>query len=981
MKTVMAFLALASPLTANLIITEVMSSSENPDGTANGDWWELTNQGTTAINLSDYSWDDNGATSGQLIFPTFSLAAGASVIILNEDSAEPFRAFWNLPLTQQIFVRSDFAGPANGDLPGFSSSGDAVTLFNPSGTIIDQPSFGGATPGATFFRFRDEMTASAQITRVSVAGELGATNSSGNPADIGSPGSTIETPPAVAPIFTGTTSLTWVIGQNQPIPNFQINTTDANDDAITLTATTKPNWLTLNDLGDGRATLSGTPSTNDAGTATLIVAASDGALTTEQTYEVNIAPSNSPIILNEYNGVSSTGFLGGSTSTTPNEDRDFNLGRIEGNGGEWVEFIVVGNGSSDNTVDLRGWTLTISSDTAQSTLKFSQHPAWAEVIAGTILTLGREGTPETNLHRRSELNSSGILWSHVRMDHPTLFDQSASTLTNEAIGSNNTRFTIQDNTDAVIYGPSGESVAVLDSDNNNIGDEFIGVGSSEAFRLERNPTPTISPINLDYDDGTNSTLGGPNRWGSGPTIQSFSVYQNPTGTPPTISGSPSLFASRGEYEASFSVTPSAALELVESPNFLSLAADGLTLMNNRALTVADIGSYPITLSAPSPGNLPATFFTYELHVLNPAPAVILNEYNAVSNDRFLGGSTSTSSDTTFGRIEGNGGDWVEFVIVGDGTPGEIDLRGWTFEIGTLTNSNQFSSTDTFTLTQNLYWASVPHGTILTFIERNTADGGRDTQLSSGMNISSRGWDWTNVFLGDSELVTGTGLDDISISSNNTLFRILDQNGTLIFGPAGEGIAPLSGVSDEEILELEDDPSPDISSADIESDTTDGYDDSDSGSTFGAPNSFVAAGSTADQTQDFSAYALNPYSRWLRSFGLTIVGDDVDTDQDGATDIEEFLLGGDPTDSNSKPLVTIDASTGSITFDIRTNSELFPTPVAERSENLINWFTDELEITANSASPIGFSYVRRTVQFEGTEPRMFFRAFSDARLPE
>ena len=102
----------------------------------------------------------------------------------------------------------------------------------------------------------------------------------------------------------------------------------------------------------------------------------------------------------------------------------------------------------------------------------------------------------------------------------------------------------------------------------------------------------------------------------------------------------------------------------------------------------------------------------------------------------------------------------------------------------------------------------------------------------------------------------------------------------------------------------------------------------------------------------------------------------DTDSDGFSDFEEFLYGGDPTDVNSRPVVCFTPENGAISFDIRLGtSPAGQEPIAERSPDLQNWVTTELPMINDLPSPIGSSYRRRTYQFTGTDPRMFFRAFS------
>ena len=52
-----------------------------------------------------------------------------------------------------------------------------------------------------------------------------------------------------------------------------------------------------------------------------------------------------------------------------------------------------------------------------------------------------------------------------------------------------------------------------------------------------------------------------------------------------------------------------------------------------------------------------------------AAELILNEYNAVSSTNML---ENSGSDTFFGQVLGNGGDWFELVVIRD----RLDIRGW-----------------------------------------------------------------------------------------------------------------------------------------------------------------------------------------------------------------------------------------------------------------------------------------------------------------
>eukprot|EP00172_Hildenbrandia_rubra_P004219 Plantae.Rhodophyta-Hildenbrandia_rubra.ctg81186.p1 GENE.Plantae.Rhodophyta-Hildenbrandia_rubra.ctg81186~~Plantae.Rhodophyta-Hildenbrandia_rubra.ctg81186.p1 ORF type:complete len:222 (+),score=35.27 Plantae.Rhodophyta-Hildenbrandia_rubra.ctg81186:71-736(+) len=184
---------------AALVITEVMSSSSNPGGPANGDWWELTNTGTATVDLAGYIWNDDDAstTNGESIFPMYSLVAGASVVVVNEDNADipAFLEAWGGGFA--TLSKEDFTG--NDDFSGLGSGGDEVNLYDPSGALVDRFAFGATTGGASFERFID-----GQDAGLSVAGEFGAFIALGDGngeigTDIGSPGvSAVPEPTSLA---------------------------------------------------------------------------------------------------------------------------------------------------------------------------------------------------------------------------------------------------------------------------------------------------------------------------------------------------------------------------------------------------------------------------------------------------------------------------------------------------------------------------------------------------------------------------------------------------------------------------------------------------------------------------------------------------------------------------------------------------------------------------------------------------------------
>ncbi|MDB4544412.1 lamin tail domain-containing protein [Akkermansiaceae bacterium] len=980
-KTTTLLALLTLPSMAQVKITEVMSSSSHlPETGANGDWFEITNTGASTVNLVGYSWDDDSAQSGVQVFPSYPLPAGESAIVLNESSADAFlNDMWNLAGTK-VFVRGDFAS-----FPGFGNGGDGVYLYNNFGTQIDNFVFLSATSGVSFARFTD---GSAVPGGLSADGQFGATTSNGG--DIGSPGTAAILPPASPPIFIEPFNPAWVEGSNISNSLFKIAAPDPNGDNVTLTVISKPDWITITDQGNGTASLSGTPGNGDIGTGTIEMQAIDDSgeiAAVNQLYSLSIAPASSPIILNEYNGVAPDSYLNGGAVDDLDGAVDSKLGRIPGNGGAWMEFIVTGTGVANSTVDMRGWTFSITSDDQTRVLHLSDHIALATIPAGTILTFTEEATTSnTGLNLFSSLHASSYAWTNIWMHDSILIDQSTSTHPESpAIGSRNTRVTITASDNSVIYGPSGESVGTRDTDLNGTPDEFIDLGGLDVFKLEENPSVTVNPVYGSYDDGSSSTFSGPNIWSSGASTQSLNQYLS-TNTPPLFGSLSSRKAIRGSFNEVISLTDprgqSLTLAALALPDFLTMTQEPgqIRLQNNRPLTFADIGNYEVTIQADNGGgSLNLSYLVFQLEVLNPAPSVIVNEFNAVDDTNYLNGGTlaadddglPASADSHFGRVAGNGKDWFELVVVGDGGPGATSLTGWKIAVGTSDPGGNFTARITIELSDPATWDHVANGTILTFIDTNTAQGGLDTEINRVNQLSTSGFAWSNIYLG-SAVVSGTDLTALDLNSNNTQIMITNASGTKIFGPAGEGIAPVSGVSGTEIFELENDPSPLVSSLDDSSTTVNGYDDGSSSSTFGSPNLFTPAGLIVERAQDFSNYVLTPFAFWLIEQGIPGADPSEDLDGDRASNLEEYLFGGNPTVHTNSPIVTLDPAAGSTTYDIRNDDPNYG-PIGQRSINLVDWTAADLTIS-NAASPLGASYTRRSFTYEGAEPRMFFRIY-------
>jgi|GEM_PF-549326 len=193
-------IALFNTSTASAVTT-LRITEANPTGSSeayNFDWFEVTNTGSIAVNISGWSVDDSSSITTPVrgaINGITSIAAGESVILIESSAA-------NLAANKTAFANAWFAGnlPVNLQIGSYSASGvslsasgDGVGLFDNASTPVLQAyiSFGATTTtGGTVDNaegINDTTGASSNVTARSIVGTNGGFLSSGN--QIGSPGS------------------------------------------------------------------------------------------------------------------------------------------------------------------------------------------------------------------------------------------------------------------------------------------------------------------------------------------------------------------------------------------------------------------------------------------------------------------------------------------------------------------------------------------------------------------------------------------------------------------------------------------------------------------------------------------------------------------------------------------------------------------------------------------------------------------------
>ncbi len=170
------------------------------------------------------------------------------------------------------------------------------------------------------------------------------------------------------------------------------------------------------------------------------------------------------------------------------------------------------------------------------------------------------------------------------------------------------------------------------------------------------------------------------------------------------------------------------------------------------------------------------------------PTVVLNEWNAVEPDKLALGP-----DPALGAVAGNGGNWLEFVVIADGT----DLRG-----ARLSLRDRRGSAGEIEFTADTLWADLPAGALFTIAETLPEDPAFDPTIGD--------WRFHITPTPDGIYAVSEGFDVTPEAWTATLRH---ADGTVIFGPVGEGIEPRSGIGSSDTGCLQRDPDATVRRAD------------------------------------------------------------------------------------------------------------------------------------------------------------------------
>ncbi len=240
-------------------------------------------------------------------------------------------------------------------------------------------------------------------------------------------------------------------------------------------------------LGKVKVEIVSTVDTAREGSYSVIYTATDRANNSSSvTRTVNVSSTNLDnvaLILNEYNAVAPDKQLKNSGS-------DSYFGQINGNGGSWMEMVVVGT-----HVNLCGATLRIKEAgnvTFEGTIP--QHVQLEHLRRGTILTISNE---PTNMSY-APFNPHGDDWvlnlnSNDLLNTMGIFNLNDNAITIEIVANEKN-----------ILVESGDDIV------------HVGIDSQEVFKLKANPSLLVAPFNSAYGDDENqkamSTFGEPNQW-------------------------------------------------------------------------------------------------------------------------------------------------------------------------------------------------------------------------------------------------------------------------------------------------------------------------------------------------------------------------------------------------------------------------------------------------------------------------------------
>jgi hypothetical protein len=250
-----AILACAGTLQAQLAITEAMSSEATTftqGGVtnavlANSDYWELSNFGTNAIDLSGYKMADEGAGLGGAYsapFDGLTIGAGETIQFVQDSvntTGQAVRDWWGPGLSTgvRIVFYHNY---------GLSANGDGMSVWDANDNLVDHAHIDAATQGTSF-----TYSPITGVFGIPSTNGIGGAFQAATTDDVGSPGVTtgpvplmITLQPTNLTVVSGSTATLVVNAQGLPHPKYQWGFNGSPISGATDAVFTIPNALTNN---------------------------------------------------------------------------------------------------------------------------------------------------------------------------------------------------------------------------------------------------------------------------------------------------------------------------------------------------------------------------------------------------------------------------------------------------------------------------------------------------------------------------------------------------------------------------------------------------------------------------------------------------------------------------------------------------------------------------------------------------------------
>ena len=140
-------------------------------------------------------------------------------------------------------------------------------------------------------------------------------------------------------------------------------------------------------------------------------------------------------------------------------------------------------------------------------LTFTQDSLWSDLRSGTIITVAEDIANDPTY-----APLAGDWWINVQAS--TAASGQFIAASNFSVSNDNTQITVRDALSQIWFGPAGEGIAPVS-----------GVGSTEIWKLEADPSAAITPTS-NFRDGSSSSFGAPNLWSAGTITQNFSALRS-----------------------------------------------------------------------------------------------------------------------------------------------------------------------------------------------------------------------------------------------------------------------------------------------------------------------------------------------------------------------------------------------------------------------------------------------------------------------